>query len=282
MFTAPTPSITDKLTEAIDAALVSHRKAEYEKGRGSGSGDVAAKRIGSGYIGVECARQLAFRYHKWPKEERDSVVSPGELQRHAEAGFWTEGAIAEWLRLAGFDIRTHKDNGKQFGWMAAKDENGQARMAGEIDGVILSGPVDLPYPVLWESKKAAAKKFAQFVKLGVKGADSKYYGQLQTNHVFMEVPNTLFSMLNLDNMKFYFELVPFDAPVAQQLQDRAARVLSSADPFELPPIANDECDFRCKFCDFRGACFGKKTHTQSTTFAPTWLNTNTPSLQTPV
>ncbi|KKL16765.1 hypothetical protein LCGC14_2492300 [marine sediment metagenome] len=41
-------------TELLDDALVATRKAEYAATRGSGQGEVALKRIGAGYIGVEC------------------------------------------------------------------------------------------------------------------------------------------------------------------------------------------------------------------------------------
>jgi hypothetical protein len=263
-------TLSDRITRVIDAALIRYTKAEYEATRGSGEGEVAKKRIGAGYIGVECARQLAFKYHKFEKEERDSTVSPGELQRHAEAGHWTEASTATWMRLAGFDVRTYRKNldgspmldafgkPKQFGFMDAKDPNtGQYRLAGEVDGVIVEPPdsIKLPVPCLWESKKATDKKWKMFVAKGVKGADAKYYGQLQTTMAYMKVEQVLFSMLNLDNMKYYFELVPFNAGEAQRLTDRAVMVLISNHPAELPRVTRDKTDFRCRFCDYATACW---------------------------
>src|SRR4051812_48622492 len=85
-----TSDLTDNLTKLLDTALVTKTRLEYESGRGSGVGAVAKYRIGAGYIGMECGRALAYKYFKVPKEDRASVVSPGELQRHAEAGHWTE------------------------------------------------------------------------------------------------------------------------------------------------------------------------------------------------
>ena len=123
------PSITNRISALIDDALVTHTRAEYERTRGSGQGEVAKNRIGAGYIGVECGRDLAYRYHKHPKEAREKeYVAPGELQRHAEAGHWTEEKSAEWFRMAGFDVRTHKaevdhdGKHKQFGFKAAGNE----------------------------------------------------------------------------------------------------------------------------------------------------------------
>src|SRR5882757_2643077 len=251
---APAPKSSDlvsSLTKLIDTALVARTKSEYAAGRGSGAGLVAKHRIGSGYIGLECARQLAYKYHKTAKEERsDSKVSPGELQRHAESGFWLEREAARWLRDAGFEIYTEKEDGSQYGYIACQDQSGQARLAGEIDGVIVSGPEGvIPFPCLWESKKATDKKYKSFLKDGVKKADPKYHGQLQNNMLYMEVSHTLFKMLNLDTMKFYFEVVSFDPQEAQRLQDRAAKVLETNAPEEMPRISDDKTDFRCKFCD---------------------------------
>ena len=253
------------LCPALDQAVAAHAKAEYEKTRGSGEGDVAKKRIGSGYIGLKCARALAFKFHKFPVEERDGPVNKGELQRHAESGHWTEAKTADWLRLVGFQIRT--DTGRlntfgkpeQIGWKAARDpETGQYQMAGEVDGVIDAVPENLKsiikVPAIWESKKGTDKKWKKFCKEKVKGADPKYFGQLQSNMAHMGVEQTVFSMLNLDNMKYYFEIVALDVQYAQGLVDRAVNVIRSTDPFELPPLCRSADDFEGKYCDWHGQC----------------------------
>jgi hypothetical protein len=270
-----TGALNEVLGAALDRAISAKSKAEYDATRGSGEGEVAKKRIGAGYIGVECARELAFRFHKYPKEERESTVSKGELQRHAESGHWTEARTAEWLRLIGFNLRT--DTGRlnsfgrpeQIGWKAARDTStSQYRMAGEVDGVIdgfstsqFSVPEELAAfvslikpPCIWESKKATDKKWKKFCKEKVKGADPKYYGQLQTNMAYMGVEQTLFSMLNLDNMKFYFEIVPFVLADAQAISDRAVKVMQSEGPFEMPALCRSVDDFNGRFCDFHGQC----------------------------
>lgn len=266
--------LAQQITALIDEALVAKRRAEYEAGRGSGQGDVAKNRIGAGYIGTECSRALAYRYHRVPKEERESSVSPGELQRHAEAGFWTEKSMAEWFNLAGFDLRTERQDGTQFCFKAAHDpDTGQARLAGEIDGVFVAAPVDLefPLPCLWESKKATDKKWKKFAKDGVAKADPQYHGQIQTNMAYLEVENTLFSMLNLDTMKPYFELIAFDRDVAQRLTDRAVQVFQSFHPEELPRITVDPNDFRCRFCDWADRCWVAAIPFEDKTPAPAWL-----------
>ena len=57
-------------------------------------------------------------------------------------------ADVEALRAAGFDLRTHRTDGEQFGFVTA---NGRIR--GHIDGVIVGGPdIGMPWPALFEHK----------------------------------------------------------------------------------------------------------------------------------
>lgn len=290
-------TLGEHLTALLDDGLVTARKAEYEATRGSGEGAVAKKRIGAGYIGTECGRALAFKFHKAPVEERPSVVSPGALQRHAEAGHWTEDSTAEWLRLAGFELLTEKlddqgqpiigHNGKplQHGFKAARDRvTGQFQLAGEVDGIITRVPDALIYqlgdklPMVWESKKATAKKFKAFSSKGVKAADPKYHGQVQTTMAYMDIRFCLFSMLNLDNMDYYWELIAFDGAVAQQLTDRAVRILESQSPEEMPRITADPNDFRCKFCDYKDRCWSSSSEPAGSGVPkPSWLQSDAAS-----
>lgn len=282
---APPPAdLAGQINELIDAALVTKRKAEYDATRGSGVGDVAFKRIGAGYIGLECSRQLAMKYHKVEANEDGSYVTPGALNRHAEAGHWTEAATATWLRDAGFEVMTHRcdEDGKtvmdrfgkpmQLGFFAANDpETGQARIAGNVDGVIVGVPPGLaiPLPCIWESKKATAKKYKKFSTAGVQRSDTKYYGQVQTNMAYMEIKHTLFSMLNLDSMEFYWELIPFDPSYAQDITDRAVRVIQSKVPEELPRITNDPSFYLCKQCPYQKPCWNEPIAPAAP--APHWI-----------
>ena len=127
----PALELSEQVQAVLDAALVEDRKRQYDTTRGSGEGQVAKKRIGSGYIGLECTRALAYRYHRAEREEREGPVGAGELKRHGEAGHWTEKFTAEQMRMAGFDLLTHRQDNpeKQIGFLAAKDpESGQYRV----------------------------------------------------------------------------------------------------------------------------------------------------------
>ena len=64
----------------------------------------------------------------------------GRILRVFEAGHRFEDMTIRWLRLAGFDLRSHRRDGSQFGF-----ETAAGKFRGHIDGVIVSGP-DLGVP----------------------------------------------------------------------------------------------------------------------------------------
>ncbi|CTQ45684.1 hypothetical protein [Roseibium aggregatum] len=270
------------LSRMIDAATAHAAAERYKAGRGSGQGLVAKKRIGAGYIGLECDRQLAFKYHKIPPSERaeeDQFLTKGELNRHAESGHWAEEKTIQWFRETGIVIETevpgeigYDGRPKQHGFMAGKDPaTGQYRLAGEVDGVITALPESVPEdfaldletlrravgqpPIIWESKKATDKKWKRFNKEGVKKSDPKYYGQIQTCMAHMQIPRALFSMLNLDTMKYFFEVIDFEPAYAQGLIDRAAKVITSRGPEEFARVSSTHTDQRCRFCDWKETCW---------------------------
>lgn len=281
--------VSSELTKILDDGCIANSKAEYAV-RGSGVGEVAYNRIGAGYIGIECVRELAYRYHRVPKDElgQPSTVSEGELTRHAGAGFWTEKYVMERFNDGGLIVKNDRGDGKQYNWLDARMPNGQYAMAGEVDGLIVGKKVDVPgelgeildkgYPVIWESKKMTAKKFEKFSGIssktgkdlmhkGVKYASTEYYSQAQINMVCLEqikdVPyekrRVLFTGLNLDTMKLYAELIPFDIQQAQWLTDRAVRVIQSSSPSEFSRLYDripDKGLNGCRFCDWQRQCWG--------------------------
>ena len=266
------------MSSMLDAATAWFADQRYKQGRGNGKGDVAFKRIGAGYIGMECERCLAFKFHRYQVEEREKeYVTKGELNRHAESGHWTEDKMADWLREAGLELTTevpgqtgYDGKPKQHGHMSVKNDAGQCQIAGEVDGIIHKLPSAVPegyevflktvseelsVPAIWESKKATSKKFKKFLSEGVKKADPRYYGQLQCNMHFMGANHTLFSMLNLDDMKTYFEVVEFDPAYTDKMLDKATRVLRSESPEDLMRLCNNPDDFRGMFCDYKKQCW---------------------------
>ena len=232
------PSVSDRVNALIDDALVMRYRRQQPRDY-----------LGGSRIGEPCARKLAYEVTHTAKD--DGQDFDGAILRIFDAGHQFETLSVRWLRAAGFDLRTHRSDGEQFGFITA---NGRIR--GHIDGVIVAGPdVGLPWPALWEHKAVNAKSWVDIAKRGVRLARPVYYAQLQIYMAYMDLGAALFTVLNKDNQALHHEIVAFEAAAAQALSDivldevsmvgteMAADLLAFGkpilvlgDPGQLPPI----------------------------------------------
>ena len=113
------------VNDAIDRALGVRNRAQPPRHYVSTSG-----------LGRECLRQIQYDYLAVPKDE-GREFEPKTL-RIFEAGHRCEDIVAAWLRAAGFDLRTERADGRQFGFSAL-----DGRFKGHIDGCLVAGPVDM-------------------------------------------------------------------------------------------------------------------------------------------
>jgi hypothetical protein len=222
----------------VDAALMAERSAVPPRDY-----------LGGSRIGEPCARRLCYELMKVAVD--DGAEFSGRMLRVFEAGHRFEEMTIRWLRLAGFDLRTHKRNGEQFGFSVAG-----GRFRGHIDGVIVGGPdVGIEYPILFEHKAVRSSSWQQVVKHGVKVSKPIYWAQVQIYMAYLEVERTLFVALDKDTQALRYELVPFDPPAAQELSDKAADVIRAVAAGELLPRISDQPDFYiCTFCPYRNRC----------------------------
>lgn len=178
----------------------------------------------------------------------------GRLCRIFAVGHQFEDLSVRWLREAGFDLRTQRRDGAQFGFSAA-----DGRIQGHIDGVIVSvpPPVGMAVPALWEHKALNRKSWQDVVKRGVAAAKPIYAGQIAIYQAYMGLPApALFTALNKDTCELHHELVPFDAALAQQLSDRGVTVLRACDVRELlPRIATTPDHPECRMCAWQDRCW---------------------------
>jgi len=212
--------IGDAIHAAIDAALVVRNRAQPPRRYVSSSG-----------LGRECLRQIQYDYLAVPKDEgRD--FEPKTL-RIFEAGHRAEEVVAAWLRAAGFNLRTERVDGRQFGFRAL-----DGRFKGHIDGCLLGGPAPMAFPALWENKALGLSPWKEVVKKGVVHARPVYAAQMALYQAYLDLPNpALFTALNRDTWELYCELVPLDAALAQATSDRAALVVQASEAEELLPRA---------------------------------------------
>jgi hypothetical protein len=224
------PGIGGAINAAIDAVLVARNRAQPPRRYVSSSG-----------LGRECLRQIQYDYLAVPKDVgRD--FEPGIL-RIFEAGHHGEDIVAAWLRAAGFDLRTVRADGRQFGFSALS-----GRFKGHIDGCLVSGPAEMAFPALWENKALGARSWNDVVKMGVALAKPAYAAQVALYQAYLDLPNpALFTALNRDTWELYCELVPFDAALAQRTSDKAALIVRASEAEELlPRAAGDRTSVVCR------------------------------------
>lgn len=214
--------------------------------------------LGASRVGEDCLRKLGFEYFQTPKDEGREFK--GSTLRIFDMGHDGEARQANYLRLAGFQLVTERADGGQIGFAVAWDDERQVyRFSGHIDGVVTAAPdaAGLKTPALWEAKSLGEKSFNDTVKKGVRASKPVYFAQMQLYMAYLDLAANpaLFSAINRNTGKLYYERVPFDAAAAQAASDRGVRVVTSREPEELPRIATKETDYRCKMCDFPNRCW---------------------------
>ncbi|MDD3030534.1 MAG: hypothetical protein PHS57_09745 [Alphaproteobacteria bacterium] len=232
-------TVADKINARIDEAMVARNKKQKPRAY-----------LGGSRVGEPCARRLVYEYLHAPMDEGKDF--DGRILRVFDAGHKFEDLSVAWLRLTGFDLRTNKKDGSQFGFSAA---NG--KLAGHIDGVIVAGPdVGIIWPALWEHKALNTKSWNDLVKHGLQVSKPVYFGQVQLYMAYMELSVALFTALNKDTEELYHEIVPFDPAEAQALSDKAVSVIRAAECGELLPRIAAASDFYlCRMCPYAERCW---------------------------
>jgi hypothetical protein len=232
-------AVAPRVNAFIDAALIAARHDQAERDY-----------LGASRLGEPCARRLAYEITQAPPDEDGKI--DGTMLRVFAAGHRFEALSIEWLRAAGFDLRTQRRDGSQFGFTAAG-----GRLRGHIDGVIVGGPdIGVSWPALWEHKAVNTKSWNDMVKRGLRAAKPLYFAQVQIYMAYLEVGATLFTALNKDSQALHHELVSFDACEAQALSDKAVDILRAVDAGELPPRIASAFDFYlCRTCPYSHRCW---------------------------
>ena len=244
------PSVSERIATVIDAGLQQRRVGEARR-----------TYLGASRLGLACERQLQFEYTGAPVDPGREFS--GQLLRVFDAGHVFEDLAIQWLRAAGFELITRKANGDQIGFSVAG-----GRLRGHIDGVITAVPKSLEsilvVPMLWECKTMHDASWKDTVKRGVAQSKPVYTAQLAIYQAYLEttVPGlsqnpALFTAINKDTQALHFELVAFDADLAQRMSDRAVRVLAATETHALLPRATTTpTHFLCKVCAYAERCWG--------------------------
>jgi hypothetical protein len=198
-------SISGQVTALVDAGMQQVRARQSER-----------QYLGASRLGVACERALQFEYAKAPVDHGREI--PGRMLRIFERGHVMEDCMVAWLRDAGFDLRTRKPDGEQFGFSDA-----HGRLRGHVDGVIVGGPEGFRYPALWENKCLGTKSWRELQKNRLAVAKPVYAAQVALYQAYLELHEhpAIFTAVNADTMEIYVELVPFDAGGRDPQESRA-------------------------------------------------------------
>ena len=235
-----TASLSGRIGYLVDQALEQRQATQQPRAY-----------LGASRLGVACERALQYEFAKAPIDSGRRLE--GRMLRIFERGHVMEDCMVAWMRAAGFDLRTRKANGDQFGFAAA-----DGRLQGHIDGVIVGGPDGFTYPALWENKCLGSKSWRDLEKNRLAVSKPVYAAQIALYQAYMGLTDApaLFTAVNKDTAELHHELVAFDAALAQAISDKAVRVLQACDAGEwLPRVAADAGHFECSHCAWQARCW---------------------------
>lgn len=242
--TAIREAAADWIGQQLDRAILAEQAAQPRRDY-----------LGGSYIGGECERAIQLQYLGEPVDPGREF--PANTLRIFARGHQMEDMVAAWLRSAGFDLKTHGADGRQFGFVS-----GGGKFKGHADGVVVgwTGEGDSPveFPALWENKALNAKSWKSLKAHGVRKSKPVYWSQMMLYqfHLGLTDHPAVFTFVNADTMEIGIELVPFDPEECQRLIDRAVRIIRATEAQELLPRgASDPESFTCRFCDWKEKCW---------------------------
>lgn len=239
VYAPATDSVGERINGLIDRALIDRHSQQAPRDY-----------LGGSRIGEPCARKLIYEVTHTPLDAGKGF--DGRTLRIFDVGHQFETLSIRWLRAAGFDLRTHRREGEQFGFVTAG-----GRVRGHIDGVIVAGPdIGIAWPVLFEHKALKSRSWSEVARHGVRRSKPIYYAQLQIYMAYMELERALFTALNKDSQALHHEIVALDLPAAQALSDKAVEIIRAAEAGELPPrIAASPDFYLCRWCGYAERCW---------------------------
>ena len=205
--------------------------------------------LGASSLGDACDRRIQYQYLG---TKADHEFTGKQLKTFA-MGHLLEDLIISWMQLVGFELSTRNKQGDQYSFEIAG-----GKIAGHIDGVLLSGPSGFAYPALWECKTMNQKYWRDCVTRGLALSHPHYFAQVQLYMAYMQLDEhpALVTILNKDSSELHHEWIQFDAAIAQRYSDRAAHILKACQASEwLPRIAKDPNYFVCKSCRWQKTCW---------------------------
>ena len=202
--------------------------------------------LGASSIGKDCAREIFFSYNWF-----DKLEETGRSLRLLSTGTFAEAKFQALFELIGFENVKNANGSYQHQF-----DDFLGLFAGSADGIYKYNG----FTFLTEFKTANDKNFKDMALKGVKQGKPIHYSQIQIYLKKFELPFCLYCMLNKNTEDIYFEVVDYNQPVADGIDDKAYKILTASANRHLPnPINEERSAFACKFCDFKSICIGAKS-----------------------
>jgi hypothetical protein len=221
--------------------------------------------LGASVLGDGCGRAIWYSFRWATKPHFDA-----QTLRLFNRGHLEEARFMAMLKLIGIEVVQYDQNGKQYRINFASGHGG-----GSGDGFGRYIP-DLN-PDIWvllEFKTHNDKSFsdlagenfkdwfefvsgqsrtpAPFKGKGVRESKPDHFFQIQTYMHKFNLPCTLYGAVNKNNDCVWFELVMYDKAVAEQLVDRAEKIIWMQEP---PKKINEAIGYYgCRYCGHKPVC----------------------------
>lgn len=203
--------------------------------------------LGVSMIGRECDRELWYSF-RWYAQKDFS----GRVQRLFNRGHIEEARFIAMLLSAGFELWYETEDGGQFRFSDIGGHYGSA-----LDGVVRGIP-ELPEgsAAYVEFKTSNEKGFKKLAQEGMQKAKPEHYAQVQVCMAAMQLPYTLYLVVNKNNDDLYGEILERDVSVSEHYRRRAHNIIFSPKP--LAKISKSPGWWKCRFCDYKDNCHKNK------------------------
>ena len=232
---AELPAITSLTREAIFAG--------YE----ADASDGFRSHLGASLIGKACERALWYDF-RWITKTRFE----GRVLRLFETGNREEERLVRNLRRTGATVlEVDPETGRQFRVQAHGGHFG-----GSLDGVAIHL---LEAPKAWhvlEFKTHSNKSFTDLVAKKVRESKPQHFAQMQIYMHLMGMNRAMYLAVNKDTDDLYVQRVEADVAYAEQLLEKARRIIFAPTP--LPRISEEPSWYQCRLCDHADVCHGTR------------------------
>ncbi len=198
--------------------------------------------LGMSRVGHPCDRKLYFFANDIEPYEDSSID-------FRTRRLWSRGDIEEFrifalLDTVGVEVAPH-----------IIIESGDERFASEADGIVRNVPGHArDEAFLLEIKTANKRNYGLFYRYGIAQVNPQYFSQVQCLMHFAidmgyEIRNCLYTVTNKDTDGIHTEIIPYDASVGMQIEERVREILSLE---KKPPkihklgVNVEPCD-RCEY-----------------------------------